>query len=85
MGKEIMRISDLKGAELSAAMRGDTEGWGEVANANMIRYMQKIEGDKRRLNKCRCGCGQKATHIGKCNGLGLIWGCELRVRRWVKS
>jgi len=81
-----MRISELKGAELSAAMRGGAEGWGEVANASsMVRYMQKIEGDKRRLNKCRCGCGQKATYIGKCNGLGLMSGCELRVRRWVKS
>ena len=39
--------------------------------------------DKRR--KCSCGCGGRMTHIGLGDGLGMMGGCELSVRRWVRD
>lgn len=44
--------------------------------------MQPIDGASRR--RCPCGCQQRATHNGMANGVALMHGCELRVRRWVK-
>lgn len=34
---------------------------------------------------CDCGCKTKATHTGLCNGVVMIAGCELSMRRWVKQ
>jgi hypothetical protein len=39
--------------------------------------------DRRR--KCRCGCGGRATHVGGANGIALTMGCELSIRRWVRT
>ncbi len=56
-------------------------GWGEVSSENMGRYM--LPTKQRR--KCSCGCGKNATHSGFANGLALMSGCEMYVRRWVRS
>ena len=34
---------------------------------------------------CDCGCHQRATHHGCANGVVLMEGCELSVRRWVRE
>lgn len=74
-------LSKLHPNALSAAMRGGTDGWGEVASATTdIRYMEPIKSRRR----CHC-CKGRITHIGMAKGIGLIWGCELRVARWAKE
>lgn len=35
--------------------------------------------------RCYCGCGNRATHMGLANGCGMMSGCEMVVRRWVKN
>lgn len=79
-------LSKLPPAALSAAMRGGTEAWGQWGSAaDHVRYSQASTLSKRHMSKCRCGCKKKATHIGMANGVGLAWGCELSVARWVKK
>ena len=34
--------------------------------------------------RCHCGCKFRATHIGLANGIEMMFGCELSVRRWAK-
>ncbi|HEY5819233.1 MAG TPA: hypothetical protein VIU14_12700 [Mesorhizobium sp.] len=34
---------------------------------------------------CRCGCDRRATHLGLADGFGMMSGCELTVRRWVRD
>lgn len=33
----------------------------------------------------RCGCGNKRTHVGLGDGVALMDGCEMCVRRWVRD
>jgi len=35
--------------------------------------------------RCGCGCKGRATHVGTGNGAGMMSGCELYVRRWVRD
>lgn len=68
----------------SAAMRGGMEGWGRYGSADThIRYAELIAPKSRR--RCGCGCGLRATHRGAANGVTLRTGCEMSIRRWVKS
>ena len=46
------------------------------------RSMRKAPNKRR---KCYCGCGGRATHIGLGDGAGMMRGCELTVRRWVRD
>lgn len=57
---------------------------GEWASASEHqRYLEPTpEGT---YDRCLCGCGGPTTHVGMANGLGLIAGCELSVRRWVRG
>lgn len=59
-------------------------GWGVYGNVfEHRRYLDKMPNRRRR---CRCGCGQAATHVGKCNGIAMTQpGCELSIRRWVRD
>lgn len=62
--------------------RADRPGWGRVANADEDeRYMRPVTEDY--PGDCSCGCEGPITHVGMANGLGMIAGCELSVRRWV--
>ena len=36
-------------------------------------------------SKCYCGCNGRATHMGLGDGAGMMSGCELTVRRWVRD
>lgn len=47
------------------------------------RYMQPVPRRSRR--HCTCGCKTRATHSGMANGVCLITGCELSIRRWVRN
>ena len=79
-----MDLSLLNKNALSAAMRGGTDGWGRVSSAkDHVRYAQPVRPASRR--KCHCGCNRRATHIGMANGCGLTTGCELAIRRWIKT
>lgn len=57
-------------------------GWGQVGDERMLRYMKAAPNKRRR---CRCGCGGAETHVGFANGVALMGGCEMRVRRWVRE
>jgi hypothetical protein len=79
-----MNLNKLGHGALRAAMRGGTAAWGEWGSSNHhVRYMEPIPPSSRR--RCHCGCKQRATHVGKCNGIALIDGCELRVARWAAA
>jgi hypothetical protein len=41
--------------------------------------------ERRSRRLCCCGCGKRSTHLGTANGIGMLSGCELSVRRWVKQ
>ncbi len=47
------------------------------------RTMKKAASTSRK--RCSCGCGRRATHIGLANNLGMLGGCELTIRRWVRD
>lgn len=47
------------------------------------RYVEKNTYRKQRV--CSCGCNTTATSKGMANGVCLIEGCDLRVRRWVRD
>lgn len=55
--------------------------WGSATQHR--RYMQAAP--KRSRRHCFCGCKRRATHLGMANGVCLLMGCELRVRRWVRD
>ncbi len=75
-------INKLTPAARSAAMRGGTDGWGQIGSATEnIRYMEPVKSRR----KCPCGCGGRRTHAGMANGLCLMGGCEMHVRRWVRD
>ena len=79
-------LNEMSQAARSAAMRGGMAGWGEIGSAQRhIRYMEKLEKRRGRRRKCHCGCDRPITHRGMANGVCLTTGCELQVRRWVKS
>lgn len=79
-----MDIGKLPKAARSAAMRGGTDGWGQIGSAaEYVRYALPTEPRSRR--RCTCGCKRRATHKGMVNGVCLRGGCELSIRRWVKN
>ena len=47
-------------------------------NRSMIKRQNK-------RSKCYCGCNGRATHNGLGDGAGMMSGCELTVRRWVRD
>lgn len=79
-----MDLNTLHPNALAAAMKGGTQGWGQVADARtMVRYSQPVKPTSRR--RCTCGCERRATLLGMVNGLGMTSGCELSIARWVKT
>ena len=78
-------LNKLSPPALRAAMKGGTAGWGTVASeSENVRYVQALPKIKAR-RRCYCGCGNKATHLGMANGMGLTRGCELSMQRWAKT
>lgn len=77
-----MDMNKLNQQALGAAMKSGTAGWGRVGSAGEhTRYLQPIKSRR----KCYCGCNGRKTHAGMANGVALMSGCELRVRRWVRD
>ena len=75
-------LNNLHKNALSAAMRGGTHGWGQVASATEnVRYAQPVPSSSRR--RCHCGCGKRATHLGMANGCALTTACQMAILRWV--
>lgn len=54
-----------------------------VGSVRGKRTLEPLPGTARR--RCNCGCGTRATHTGLGNGVALMIGCELSVRRWVRD
>lgn len=68
-------------AHAKAALTGPG-GFGMVANARVHeRYIVPVKSRRR----CPCGCRERITHAGCCNGLAMTNGCEMWVRRWVRE
>ena len=80
-------LNKLSPSALSAAMRGGTAAWEELGSSqDHVRYAEPIAVFRRgRRRKCHCGCSGSATYGGFANGVCLMEGCELRVRRWVRD
>ena len=79
-------LNKLSPAARSAAMRGGTSQWGTVGGMpGQIRYMELRPKRAGRKPKCSCGCGTPKTHTGFANGVCLMGGCEMHVRRWVRG
>lgn len=79
-------LNEMSQAARSAAMRGGMDGWGQVGGQpGQIRYMELRKKRPGRPPKCACGCETAKTHLGFANGICLISGCEMRIRRWVKE
>lgn len=65
-----------------ALAEGKIVGRSRHGSADGHRTMVPIHSTSRR--KCPC-CGNRATHTGLGDGMALMFGCEWRVRRWVKK
>lgn len=80
----MVNLNELSRQARSAAMRGGTAAWGAIGGLEQhIRYADPLPSSSRR--RCSCGCKKRATHLGMANGVALISGCELSVRRWIKA
>jgi hypothetical protein len=44
-----------------------------------------VKADPKSRSRCGCGCGKRETHLGLGDGLALMGGCEMKVRRWVRD
>lgn len=66
-------------ARLAGKFGSDGSRWG---SADGHRSMVQTRPTSRR--RCSC-CGKRATHVGLGDGLALMQGCEMHVRRWVRD
>jgi hypothetical protein len=79
-------LNKLSRAALEAAMRGGTAGWGQIGSSTEHqRYAEVLPKRRGRRKDCHCGCKQRVTHAGMANGVCLCQGCELSIRRWVRT
>jgi hypothetical protein len=74
-------MSDVERARATALGQQDW-GWHGSARDHR-RYVELLPGRFRQ--RCDCGCGQRASHVGKANGVALTSGCELTMRRWARG
>lgn len=81
-----MNLNDLSPAALKTAMEGGTEGWGQHGSITRHRLYVELQNARRgHYLKCRCGCGGKAKFRFMANGVCMGEGCELSLRRWIRS
>lgn len=67
-----------------AALRAAALGYdGTVGSDTMVR--DYWPNPPRSRERCNCGCGKRATHVGGAAGLALRSGCEWSIRRWVRE
>lgn len=64
---------------------GNGGAWGSstIHQRAMRPYPPTPRGKGRR--RCWCGCKTWCTHVGTANGVALVSGCELVIRRWVRD
>jgi len=55
--------------------------WGSAE----LHERYAVPVDSRHRRRCSCGCRQRETHRGMANGVALMSGCQLYVRRWVRD
>jgi Lon protease-like protein len=67
-------------ARLAGKIGSDGTRFG---SADGSRSMVAAPSTSRR--RCGCGCSGRATHTGLGDGVALMGGCEMRVRRWVRD
>lgn len=60
--------------EVAAPMWGSADG---------VRSRRQLGLASRRL--CQCGCGHRASWLGLEDGVAMLAGCDLSVRRWVRD
>lgn len=76
-------MSDVEERMRRRAVANGVPLWGEYGSSTSHeRYAQPAPRSRR---KCVCGCNTRATHAGAANGVALMSGCELHVRRWVRD
>ena len=61
------------------AQPGYDAGW-----ASATEHVRDCWPSVNRRRRCNCGCGGAASWTGGANGVALMSGCELSVRRWVR-
>lgn len=75
-------LSKLSAPALKAAMTSGTDLWSKWGSLNEhSRYAEPVSSRCR----CHCGCKGRITYNGMANGVALMDGCELHVRRWVRD
>jgi len=72
----------LRRETVRAQLAGKIQGGFRHGSVDGHRSM--IEKPKTARRRCSC-CGNRETHTGLGDGLALMGGCELRVRRWVRD
>lgn len=81
-----MSLKDLSPAALRVAMRGGTAEWGRRASTKEhVGYAERQDARGGHYLKCRCGCGQRAKFRAMFNGICMYEGCEMSVRRFIKT
>jgi hypothetical protein len=79
-------LSKLTPAALQAAMRGGTDGWGQRGSmVDHVLYVEPQDARRGHYRKCRCGCGRRAKFRLMANGVCMMEGCELSMRRRAKN
>lgn len=66
-------------ATLAGKVGADGLRWGSADG-----HRSMVQSDPKSRRRCNC-CGRRATHVGLGDGLALMSGCEMRVRRWVRD
>lgn len=56
--------------------------WGRYGSSQ--EHRRYAVPNPRQRGKCSCG-GGRASHLGAANGVALMRGCEMCVRRWVRD
>lgn len=73
----------LAAEAIRAGIAGKIEPGG-VRYGSVDGHRAMIPVLPRSRRRCSC-CGARATHIGLGDGVALMSGCEMSVRRWVRD
>lgn len=69
--------------ECAGTDKNSGSGGGSYASEYGPRVRVPVPSESRR--RCQCGCKTRATHTGRNNGIALVTGCEMYIRRWVRD
>lgn len=74
---------DHEAERIRAVANGLIEGGFRRGSAEGHRTFGAAAPTSRR--RCSCGCGSRASFVGYGDGVALMMGCEISVRRWVRD